>query len=158
MPPVRLFMIIINPDGTVNWDAVTGASPEVALISGPGDYTLLVEGYQVYFGRSEFYCIEIVYFADSTPLWSSSIVRLKWFRSISSPVTGLAAVWLYDIDFDHWYIGGFTLVKMKGRGEKNWLLIKKKDAYSQTHWALEEALTEERRGRLREKTPPCQTD
>ena len=54
--------------------------------------------------------------------------------------------------------GGFTLVKMKGRGEKNWLLIKKKDAYSQTHWALEEALTEERRGRLREKTPPCQTD
>ena len=38
--------------------------------------------------------------------------------------------------------GGFTLVKMKGRGEKNWLLIKKKDEYSQTKWTLKQALTE----------------
>jgi bifunctional non-homologous end joining protein LigD len=33
--------------------------------------------------------------------------------------------------------GGFTLVKMKGQGEKNWLLIKKKDEYSQTQWVLQ---------------------
>jgi bifunctional non-homologous end joining protein LigD len=38
--------------------------------------------------------------------------------------------------------GGFTLVKMKGRGEKNWLLIKKKDSYSQTKWSLQKALTD----------------
>lgn len=108
-----LDMIIINPDSTVNWDAVTGASPEAAIISGPGDYTLLVEGYQVYFGKSEFYCIEIVYFADPTPLWSSPIFGLECFTSIQSPVTGLAVVWLYDSDFDYWYIGGFTQLKRR---------------------------------------------
>ena len=38
--------------------------------------------------------------------------------------------------------GGFTLVKMNGRGEKNWLLIKKKDKHSDTNWTLKQALTE----------------
>ena len=51
--------------------------------------------------------------------------------------------------------GGFTLVKMKGRGEKNWLLIKKKDSYSQVKWTLQKALTEEKKNSLREKKPPC---
>ena len=53
--------------------------------------------------------------------------------------------------------GGFTLVKMKGRGEKNWLLIKKKDRYSQTDWVLKKALTEERKSSLHERKPPCDT-
>ena len=43
--------------------------------------------------------------------------------------------------------GGFTLVKMKGRGEKNWLLIKKKDQYSETKWTIEAALTKEEKNR-----------
>ena len=51
--------------------------------------------------------------------------------------------------------GGFTLVKMKGRCEKNWLLIKKKDSYSQVKWTLQKALTEEKKSSLREKKPPC---
>ena len=51
--------------------------------------------------------------------------------------------------------GGFTLVKMKGRCEKNWLLIKKKDSYSQVKWTLQKALTEEKKNSLREKKPPC---
>lgn len=54
--------------------------------------------------------------------------------------------------------GGFTLVKMKGRGEKNWLLIKKKDEYSKTNWTLQQALTKEKESRLREKMPPCEAD
>ncbi len=54
--------------------------------------------------------------------------------------------------------GGFTLVKMKGRGEKNWLLIKKKDEYSRTDWTLPKALTKENLGRLREKILPCEVD
>jgi bifunctional non-homologous end joining protein LigD len=37
--------------------------------------------------------------------------------------------------------GGFTLVKMKGRGKKNWLLIKKKDDCSQSQWTIQKALT-----------------
>ncbi len=54
--------------------------------------------------------------------------------------------------------GGFTLVQMRGRGEKNWLLIKKRDAYSQTAWTLEKALTERKASTLREAVPPCETD
>ena len=38
--------------------------------------------------------------------------------------------------------GGFTLVKMKGRGEKYWLLIKKKDSYSRSNWTIQRALTD----------------
>ena len=52
--------------------------------------------------------------------------------------------------------GGFTLFKMKGRGENNWLLIKKKDAFSQTNWILQKALTEEKKSLLQEKTTPCE--
>lgn len=112
-----LDLIIINPDSTVNLDAVTGASPETAmLLAGPGDYTLLVEGYQVYFDKREFYWIEIVYFADSTPLWSSSVFSLECFECVKSPVPGLAVAWLYDADFDYWYIGGFTQLKQKHHG------------------------------------------
>ncbi len=51
--------------------------------------------------------------------------------------------------------GGFTLIKMKGRGEKNWLLIKKRDRHSQDDWILQQALTEGKKKSLREKEPPC---
>lgn len=54
--------------------------------------------------------------------------------------------------------GGFVLVKMKGRGDNNWLLIKMKDAYSLTSWTLHQALTEEKEKRLQEKVPPCEVD
>jgi bifunctional non-homologous end joining protein LigD len=54
--------------------------------------------------------------------------------------------------------GHFTLVKMKGRGENNWLLIKKKDAYSQASWALPLALTKEKEATLEERVPPCKAD
>jgi len=51
--------------------------------------------------------------------------------------------------------GRFTLLKMKGRGEKNWLLIKGKDTYSQSNWILRKAMTKERKDRLQERIPPC---
>jgi bifunctional non-homologous end joining protein LigD len=54
--------------------------------------------------------------------------------------------------------GGFALVKMKGRGEKNWLLIKKKDNHSQAGWTLSRALTKKRKATLKEKTPPCRAE
>ncbi len=112
-----LDLIIINPDSTLNLDAVTGASPETTmLLAGPGDYTLLVDGYQVYFNKAEFYCIEIVYFADSTPLWASPTFHLEGFECIESPETELAVVWLHDADFDYWYIGGFAQLRRLCRG------------------------------------------
>jgi bifunctional non-homologous end joining protein LigD len=54
--------------------------------------------------------------------------------------------------------GGFALIKMKGRGEKNWLLIKKKDDHSRAGWSLARALTKEKKAVLKEKTPPCKAD
>ena len=51
--------------------------------------------------------------------------------------------------------GAFSLIKMKGRGDKNWLLIKKKDQYCQVDWKLQMALTEEKRKTLTERIPPC---
>ncbi len=54
--------------------------------------------------------------------------------------------------------GGFALVKMKGRGEKNWLLIKKKDQYSKMKWAIETALTKEKKNSLYEKDTPCKSN
>lgn len=107
-----LDLIIINPDGTLNVDGATAASPEVAMIAGPGDYTLLVDGYQIYFDKREYYYLEIVYFANSVPLWTSPTFNLGCFAKVKSPVYGLAVVWLHDLDFDYWYIGGFAqLVK-----------------------------------------------
>jgi bifunctional non-homologous end joining protein LigD len=54
--------------------------------------------------------------------------------------------------------GGFTLVKMKGRGENNWLLIKKKDLYSRAKWTLLRALTKKKEASLQERVPPCEAD
>jgi bifunctional non-homologous end joining protein LigD len=53
--------------------------------------------------------------------------------------------------------GGFSLVRMKGGGGKNWLLIKKRDAFSHPGWVLKRALTKERERALQERVPPCQT-
>jgi bifunctional non-homologous end joining protein LigD len=52
--------------------------------------------------------------------------------------------------------GAFALVKMKGQGAKNWLLIKKKDRYSNDKWVLIPALTEQRKRGLIEKDPLCE--
>ncbi len=51
--------------------------------------------------------------------------------------------------------GGFYLVKMKGRGHKNWLLMKKRDEHSQSEWTIKRALTRQKEKSLREKDPPC---
>ena len=51
--------------------------------------------------------------------------------------------------------GGFTLVRMKGRGEKNWLLIKRKDSESRDGWSLARALTKEKEAALEVRVPPC---
>ncbi|UCD70897.1 MAG: 3'-phosphoesterase [Syntrophobacterales bacterium] len=55
--------------------------------------------------------------------------------------------------------GGFSLAHLKGRGKGNqWLLIKSGDEQANTKFKLERALTEEKKERLGEKIPPCETD
>jgi bifunctional non-homologous end joining protein LigD len=51
--------------------------------------------------------------------------------------------------------GNFSLVRMKGK-EKEWLLIKQKDKYSQTGWKLITSLTPDKRAELKKLIPPCE--
>lgn len=50
--------------------------------------------------------------------------------------------------------GSFTLVRFKGK-EKDWLLIKLKDKYSQSGWKLKTDLTPKKLAELEERIPPC---
>jgi bifunctional non-homologous end joining protein LigD len=54
--------------------------------------------------------------------------------------------------------GAFSLVKMKDRGDKNWLLMKKNDAQSRPGWIIKQALSGRKEKELREKKPPCEAD
>jgi bifunctional non-homologous end joining protein LigD len=54
--------------------------------------------------------------------------------------------------------GGFSLIRMKGRGDQNWLLIKKKDSRATIPWALEIAMTAERERELKVKSPNCKVE
>jgi DNA ligase D-like protein (predicted 3'-phosphoesterase) len=56
--------------------------------------------------------------------------------------------------------GGFALTRIKPKTPgpaKDWLLIKRKDGFARADWQLESALTEEKKRRLRELAPPCET-
>jgi bifunctional non-homologous end joining protein LigD len=54
--------------------------------------------------------------------------------------------------------GSFSLALMKGRGTgKEWLLIKKRDAFAREDWKIKEDLTPARKKKLIEKIPPCET-
>lgn len=54
--------------------------------------------------------------------------------------------------------GNFTLVHLKGREKGNeWLLIKQKDNFARQDWNLEPILTPQKKSRLKERIPPCQT-
>ncbi|MEM2588773.1 MAG: S8 family serine peptidase [Candidatus Bathyarchaeia archaeon] len=114
-----LDVIIINPNGSWNIDGATLASPEAAMLTaGPGEYTILIDGYQVYFDKTEYYRLEIVYLAETKPLWYSSLINLKHMASVQSPKHGVAVIWLYDAEFDAWYIGGFANIAKTQRGCK----------------------------------------
>jgi len=47
--------------------------------------------------------------------------------------------------------GAFSLVKMKGKGDKNWLLMKKNDGQSQSGWIIKKSLIDRKEKKLREK-------
>jgi len=57
--------------------------------------------------------------------------------------------------------GAFTLAQMKGLPMgtgKEWLLMKKKDAYALPYYAIKTALTPAKLAKLKERTPPCETE
>jgi hypothetical protein len=113
-----LDLYVYGPYGSIDWAGATGAAPEATIIdasfTGTGEYTIVIDGYQVYFDKREYYKLEIVYLADpSTPLWSSDVFSINRFATVKSPEYGVAVAWIHDLDFDYWYIGGFTLLKRR---------------------------------------------
>jgi bifunctional non-homologous end joining protein LigD len=57
--------------------------------------------------------------------------------------------------------GAFVLAQMKGLPKstgKEWLLMKQKDVYALSYFAIKTELTPARLAKLKEKVPPCQTD
>lgn len=109
---------VFGPYGSFDWAGATGASPEATIIdassTGTGEYTIIIEGYQVYFNKAEPYELKIIYLADpSTPLWSSDVFSIDFFACVKPQEYGVAISWIHDLDFDYWYIGGFTLLKQK---------------------------------------------
>jgi len=109
-----LDILIFNSDGyLINVAGATGASPEVAVIEGQGDYYIMVDGYQVYWDKKEKYCLEIIYIADWTSLWDSDLLTLvRHWTCVKLPkrMHGVAFIWLYDTLFGYWYIADFVKV------------------------------------------------
>ncbi len=55
--------------------------------------------------------------------------------------------------------GAFALALMKGRGTgKEWLLMKKKDAYAVEGYTIKSALTPAKLKTLKVRVPPCETE
>ncbi|MEJ5377653.1 MAG: DNA polymerase ligase N-terminal domain-containing protein [bacterium] len=55
--------------------------------------------------------------------------------------------------------GGFTLMKMKGRGGDNqWLLVKRKDGRELPGWELVPVLNPQSLASLKERIPPCKAE
>ncbi len=57
--------------------------------------------------------------------------------------------------------GAFTLAQMQGLPKgtgKEWLLMKKKDAYALPYYAIKTELTPAKLATLRERIPPCETE
>lgn len=55
--------------------------------------------------------------------------------------------------------GVFTLALMRGRGTgKEWLLMKKKDEFSDQFFRIETELTEKRLSKLKKRIPPCEME
>lgn len=57
--------------------------------------------------------------------------------------------------------GAFTLAQMKGLPKgtgKEWLLLKKKDAYALPYYSIKTELTQAKLAKLKERMPPCETE
>jgi subtilisin family serine protease len=117
-----LDMILWKHDG-LDWQfysaaGATGESPEWDNLWWPGTYLIQVNGYQVYFGRSEPYTLMVLYVVDVwSPLWMSPMyavtTQMKYYQ-LPEGLHGVLLLYLYDAMFDHIYPGDFMIVEDNG--------------------------------------------
>jgi bifunctional non-homologous end joining protein LigD len=121
----------------------------------PSDKRLavMVEDHLLEYGDFEGIIPEGLYGAGSVLIWDSGE-----FEAEGDPEIALRQGKLRFTLNGKKLKGGFSLVLMRGRGTgKQWLLIKTQDSFAQRDWAIKEELTPEKKKKLIEKIPPCET-
>jgi bifunctional non-homologous end joining protein LigD len=121
----------------------------------PADKRLAVrvEDHDLEYGSFEGIIPEGLYGAGSVLIWDSGE-----FEAEGDPEIALRQGKLRFTLNGKKLKGGFSLVLMRGRGTgKQWLLIKTQDSFAQRDWAIKEELTPEKKKKLIEKIPPCET-
>jgi bifunctional non-homologous end joining protein LigD len=114
---------------------------------------VMVEDHLLEYGDFEGIIPEGLYGAGSVLIWDSGE-----FEAEGDPEIALRQGKLRFTLNGKKLKGGFSLVLMRGRGTgKQWLLIKTQDAFAQRDWAIKEELTPEKKKKLIEKIPPCET-
>ena len=114
---------------------------------------VMVEDHPLEYGDFEGIIPQGHYGAGPVLIWDSGM-----FQSEGDPETGLKNGKLSFTLEGNKLKGSFSLALMKGRGTgKEWLLIKKRDAFAREDWKIKEDLTPSRKGKLVEKIPPCET-
>ena len=114
---------------------------------------VMVEDHPFDYGGFEGIIPQGHYGAGPVLIWDSGM-----FQPEGDPETGLKHGKLSFALDGNKLKGSFSLALMKGRGTgKEWLLIKKRDAFARDDWKIEEDLTPSRKKKLVEKIPPCET-
>jgi DNA ligase D-like protein (predicted 3'-phosphoesterase) len=112
-----------------------------------------VEDHPIEYGKFEGIIPEGRYGAGAVVIWDAGI-----FEPLEDAEAALARGRLSFRLKGKRLKGEFALALLKGRDDgKQWLLMKKKDAYADPAWKLGRALTASRRKTLKERVPPCET-
>jgi bifunctional non-homologous end joining protein LigD len=114
---------------------------------------VMVEDHPLEYGDFEGIIPQGHYGAGPVLIWDSGM-----FQPEGDPETGLKREKLSFALGGDKLKGSFSLALMKGRGTgKEWLLIKKRDAFARDDWKIKEDLTPSRKKKLVERIPPCET-
>jgi bifunctional non-homologous end joining protein LigD len=111
---------------------------------------ILVEDHPLEYGTFEGIIPEGRYGAGAVVIWDAGS-----FKPLEEPNGALKKGRLAFVLDGKRLRGEFALVRLKGKS-KEWLLLKRKDAYADPTWRLESALTTARRKALKEHVPPCE--
>ncbi len=114
---------------------------------------VMVEDHPLEYGDFEGIIPQGLYGAGLVLIWDSGN-----FQAVGDPENGLKNGKLSFTLEGKKLKGGFSLALIKGKGTgKEWLLMKKKDAFAKEDWSIQEELTPAKKRKLTEKIPPCET-
>jgi DNA ligase D-like protein (predicted 3'-phosphoesterase) len=113
---------------------------------------ILVDDHPIEYGEFEGIIPEGSYGAGAVVIWDTGI-----FEPLEDPEVALARGRLSFRLKGKRFKGEFALALLKAKGnEKQWLLMKKKDAHADPSWKISSALTPKKRRALKEQLPPCE--